>query len=77
MVPFPLVNLTVMAFSYDGRRDGTRPPFLQQPGQELGRGGGGWGVGADKLTGKVFGEDLVPGQLTAAARQAGRQAKAG
>ena len=75
MVPFPLVNLTVMAFSYDGRRDGTRPPFLQQPGQELGRGGEGWG--ADKLTGKVFGEDLVPGQLTAAARQAGRQAKAG
>ena len=74
MVPFPLVNLTVMAFSYDGRRDGTRPPFLQQPGQELGRVGG-WG--ADKLTGKVFGEDLVPGQLTAAARQAGRQAKAG
>ena len=73
MVPFPLVNLTVMAFSYDGRRDGTRPPFLQQPGQELG-GVGGW---ADKLTGKVFGEDLVPGQLTAAARQAGRQAKAG
>ena len=51
------------------------PPFLQQPGQELGRGEGGWG--ADKLTGKVFGEDLVPGQLTAAARQAGRQAKAG
>ena len=73
MVPFPLVNLTVMAFSYDGRRDGTRPPFLQQPGQELGKGG----RGADKLTGKVFGEDLVPGQLTAAARQAGRQAKAG
>ena len=40
-------------------------------------GGGGGGWGADKLTGKVFGEDLVPGQLTAAARQAGRQAKAG
>ena len=39
-----------------------------------GRGGGGRGVGADKLTGKVFGEDLVPGQLTAAAKQAGRQA---
>ena len=75
MVPFPLVNLTVMAFSYDGRRDGTRPPFLQQPGQELGKGGR--GGRADKLTGKVFGEDLVPGQLTAAARQAGRQAKAG
>ena len=36
------------------------------------------GRGADKLTGKVFREDLVSGQLAAAPRQAGRQAgKAG
>ena len=76
MVPFPLVNLTVMAFSYDGRR-GMAPARLFSNNLVRNWGGGRGGGGADKLTGKVFGEDLVPGQLTAAARQAGRQAKAG
>ena len=75
MVPFPLVNLTVMAFSYDGRRGMAPAAFSPTTWSGIGEGGRGWG--ADKLTGKVFGEDLVPGQLTAAARQAGRQAKAG
>ena len=65
MVPFPLVNLTVMAFSSLSLslRDG----LFSQPGR-----------GADKLTGKVFREDLLSGQLAAAPKQAGRQAgKAG
>ena len=56
--------------------EGWHPPaFSSTTWSGIGGGGGGWG--ADKLTGKVFGEDLVPGQLTAAARQAGRQASQG
>ena len=65
MVPFPLVNLTVMAFSYPATsflRDGC---LFSQPGL-AGQ--------LDKLTGKVFREDLVSGQLAAAPRQAGTQA---
>ena len=61
MVPFPLVNLTVMAFSYRATsflRDGC---LFSQPGL-AGQ--------LDKLTGKVFREDLVSGQLAAAPRQA-------
>ena len=68
MVPFPLVNLTVMAFSYRATsflRDGC---LFSQPGL-AGQ--------LDKLTGKVFREDLVSGQLAAAPRQAGRQQAAG
>ena len=60
MVPFPLVNLTVMAFSYPATsflRDGC---LFSQPGL-AGQ--------LDKLTGKVFREDLVSGQLAAAPRQ--------
>ena len=54
MVPFPLVNLTVMAFSHRPLWGMAWPSWTR----------------ADKLTGKVFGEDLVPtGQLAAAPRQ--------
>ena len=74
MVPFPLVNPTVMAFSYDGRRDGTRPPFLQQSGQELGRGeGGGGGRQADRKSIRR-GFSAWP---THCCSQAGRQASQG
>ena len=67
MVPFPLVNLTVMAFSYAATsflRDGLA--FLPACSQ------------LDKLTGKVFREDLVSGQsllLHPGRQQAGRQGR--